>query len=391
VAINARWNLVSNPVIALNDSVFRLFPSSGGPAFFYDPASGYHLSDLILNGPGYWLRFPADTVAVLAGSSRLADTIDVSDGWNLIGSLSRTIPASFVQTIGTTVTSRLFGYASSYQSADSIRPGAGYWLKVNQAGKVVLSVNGGGSTAPLAQKESPGAVSMNKLIVTDARGSSQTLYFGAGEDAPLLPDPYALPPVPPAGVFDVRFASQRLLATYSPVLATPLEIPVVMNAAAYPVTVRWELDGKQREAFSLRYDDGGKPVKSSLRTPAGDLTISDEQSQPLLLGIAEAGAMPVRTALRDNYPNPFNPTTVIRYELRTESRVELKVFDLLGQEVKTLVDAVREAGSGSIEWNSTNNGGNVVVSGVYFYRFTATSIADPGDTYREVKRMVLIR
>ncbi|MBI1805536.1 MAG: T9SS type A sorting domain-containing protein [Ignavibacteria bacterium] len=101
--------------------------------------------------------------------------------------------------------------------------------------------------------------------------------------------------------------------------------------------------------------------------------------------------IPKKYALEQNYPNPFNPTTVIHYQLPVQSNVALRIYNVLGQEVKTLVDEVQDAGYKSSEWNSTNNFGNLVGSGVYFYRLEATSVADPSKHFSQVKKMLLIR
>jgi hypothetical protein len=72
--------------------------------------------------------------------------------------------------------------------------------------------------------------------------------------------------------------------------------------------------------------------------------------------------------LRQNYPNPFNPTTSISYALPSLQRVEIIVYNLLGQKVRTLVNAVQNAGTHRIEWNGTNDLGNTVGSGIYLYQ-----------------------
>ncbi len=81
--------------------------------------------------------------------------------------------------------------------------------------------------------------------------------------------------------------------------------------------------------------------------------------------------------LKQNYPNPFNPATTIEYTIPENSRVVLKVYDLLGKEVATLVDKEQNAGSYIVMWNA-----NSVSSGIYFYRITAGK-------YNDTKRMVL--
>jgi hypothetical protein len=90
--------------------------------------------------------------------------------------------------------------------------------------------------------------------------------------------------------------------------------------------------------------------------------------------------------VQQNYPNPFNPSTTIRYQLPTTGRVTIKVFNLLGQEIATLVDEVRQAGVYDVTWNAST-----VPSGVYFYSTEVMPISRTGQFYRDVKKMVLIK
>ena len=84
-------------------------------------------------------------------------------------------------------------------------------------------------------------------------------------------------------------------------------------------------------------------------------------------------------SLAQNYPNPFNPSTVIRYSVSSAQLVTLKIYDVLGREVKTLVNEEKPSGSYEIEFNASN-----FSSGIYFYQLTA------GD-FRETKKMILLR
>jgi hypothetical protein len=83
------------------------------------------------------------------------------------------------------------------------------------------------------------------------------------------------------------------------------------------------------------------------------------------VGVERTGESPNRFNLDQNYPNPFNPSTTIKYSLAKEGLVTLKIYNMLGQEVATLVNAVKQAGNFSVEWNASN-----FSSGVYFYRLT---------------------
>jgi hypothetical protein len=89
-------------------------------------------------------------------------------------------------------------------------------------------------------------------------------------------------------------------------------------------------------------------------------------------------------ALYQNYPNPFNPSTEITFRLKKSSDVELKIFDILGNEIKTLLDENKPVGSYSIKWNGENNSGALANSGTYFYRLYA-------DNFTSAKKMILLK
>jgi hypothetical protein len=105
-----------------------------------------------------------------------------------------------------------------------------------------------------------------------------------------------------------------------------------------------------------------------------------------VVGIAAevATAAPVSFVLHANTPNPFNPETMIRYELPTEAEVHLEVFDVLGQRVRTLAVGVRSAGAHEVIWNGRSDEGAKVGNGVYLCRLQAGGFA-------QVRRMLLLK
>ena len=90
-------------------------------------------------------------------------------------------------------------------------------------------------------------------------------------------------------------------------------------------------------------------------------------------------------SLYANYPNPFNPTTTISYRLPARSRVELAIYNLLGQQIRTLVNADQPVGEHQVQWDGRNDAGKQVSSGIYFYQLKA------GNSFLETKKMVLLR
>ncbi len=96
--------------------------------------------------------------------------------------------------------------------------------------------------------------------------------------------------------------------------------------------------------------------------------------------------IPENFALHQNYPNPFNPSTEIRYQTPEVSHITLKVYDILGREVATLVDGVEEAGYKAVQFNAGE-----FASGVHFYRLMADPLLRSGHGFVETKKMVLVR
>jgi hypothetical protein len=114
---------------------------------------------------------------------------------------------------------------------------------------------------------------------------------------------------------------------------------------------------------------------------------------------AVVSKIPSDFRLEQNYPNPFNPSTRIHYYVPVQSKVVLKIFNVLGQEVAMLVDEQKQPGAYTIEWNATGNQGNMVPTGIYFYRLFVESlttksghyVAGEAASFSDMKKMILVR
>ena len=259
--VQGSWNIISVPLTVSDFSKAALYPTATSSAFGYN-GSGYVITSTLTNGTGYWLKFNGAQSPTLTGLLLTNDTINVVTGWNMIGSLSQRIAVSSIASIpGGITTSKFFGYQNGYVTTDSIYPGKGYWIKVNQGGKLVLSSSSQAAPSTVIQ-----------IVPTEE-----------------------LPPASP-------------------------------------------------EANDV-----------NLRT------------------------IPTSYALEQNYPNPFNPTTIINYALPAQAFVRLTVYNVLGQEVETLVNEMQDAGNRSVEFNANN-----LPSGLYFYKITA-------GTFSDMKKMILLK
>ena len=115
---------------------------------------------------------------------------------------------------------------------------------------------------------------------------------------------------------------------------------------------------------------------------SGELMNSEFRGVPMQ--VKKAQALPTVVALHQNYPNPFNPSTEIRFALPTARDVELRIYNQLGQTVRTLVDTRMKAGTYNMSWDGTTGAGHQVSSGVYFYSLQA------GD-FSQIRKMTLLK
>ncbi len=258
------WNMVSLPLYVDDAQKNTVFPNSGSDAFAYE---GIYVSkDTIKNGIGYWLKYYPDPDSETI-SGYIIDTkeINVNEGWNLIGSISEQIlTASITSDPSGIVTSDFFEFQGTYAKTDSIQPGRGYWVKVDQAGTLILS--------------------------------SETKYKNSNAFIKIVPTS-ELPPAPP-------------------------------------------------DSYGM---------------------ISTNQT------------VPNEFVIFNNYPNPFNPSTSIKYGIPEASHVQLSVFNTLGQRVALLVDEKQGTGYHEVTFD-----GSRLTSGMYFYRLQAGNLTG-------VKKMSLVK
>jgi len=112
-------------------------------------------------------------------------------------------------------------------------------------------------------------------------------------------------------------------------------------------------------------------------------------NRPVVWGVVsdyDEEEMPSVSSLLGNYPNPFNPSTSIRYQVSSirYQMVQISIYNIKGQLVRTLVKGYHQQGEYSVVWDGTDDEGNIVSSGIYFYRMVAGE-------YRDVRRMVLVK
>jgi hypothetical protein len=139
VPVQSMWNLLSLPARVDDPSITTVFPGASSAAFGYTAAQGYQTEDSAHQGIGYWLKFPSARVLDVAGFTVLDETLDVAEGWNLIGGISVPVPVSAITTIPSgIIDSKFFGFEGNYRELVELSPGKAYWIKTRSAGKLIL-------------------------------------------------------------------------------------------------------------------------------------------------------------------------------------------------------------------------------------------------------------
>lgn len=113
---------------------------------------------------------------------------------------------------------------------------------------------------------------------------------------------------------------------------------------------------------------------------------------PIILAINDENPIfPTTYAIESNYPNPFNPSTTIAYQLPQRSQISLVIYNAIGQEIRNLAADTREAGRYSSVWDGRDNSGKPVASGIYFYLFTANPVSGSESGFRATHKMILLK
>jgi hypothetical protein len=254
-------------------------------------------------------------------------------------------------------------------------------MLAEQAGTIeVAIVDASVARIPVITEELVEPVWMSKITVQSA-SEVKTLEFGAEELASSAYERRIDTPAPPAAPssdFEVHFTS---------------DFGFVSN---FWRDVRglednsWRLNVDAQSAVTLTWDVSVIPqdMTATLRVDGVNVDMRAQNSISLTKGPHDLDII-VRTVprtydLAQNYPNPFNPETNISYGLPEDATVVMKVYNVLGQEIRTLVNEQQPAGYYTVIWDGSNDNGEMVSTGVYIYRLTAGQ-------YIASKRMVLVK
>ncbi|MFZ1731174.1 MAG: FlgD immunoglobulin-like domain containing protein [Bacteroidota bacterium] len=366
------WEMVSTPLLLEDPKTDVLFNDPGMKLYGFDTEIGSYVpAPLMEFGRGYWLKAKSLKAILIGLSQPSYEWLTLNGigepagyGWNMIGSMFKSILLPAVQVTPAGGLKAIFGWDPSmgYIIPTSIEPAKGYWVRVDPGTKLKMTLSGvtGGGTETGYSKAVNKLDIASFLTIEDSKGATRSLYV-TGTNLPQTErEVLSLPALPPSGVLDVRtgegssfiFSGENLVQ-----LRGDGRLVISMQIAS--PRVRLEV---RDEKDQLLYTFTGAVGENMVVDAAGTRTLK--------LRAAVQPAIAESQTLGSNYPNPFriSTRTYIPYTLSEEGSVHLAVFDLLGREVRTLVDDAQAVGTKLAAWDGRDDNGNVLPAGVYSYR-----------------------
>ena len=342
--VNSGWNMVGLPLNVENSSYENLFPNSVTNTLFSFNGQ-YIQEENLVPGIGYWIRITDEGNVSISGQAINELSISLMEGWNLIAGISTPVNVqNIIDPDGLIIPGTVYGFEDGYTEAETMDPGYGYWLRSSGEGEITISVS---ATASRIRSLEP-PEHLNTLILNNT-----FLYFGEGVIEENILN-YSLPPKPPAGANDIRFSGDTKLC-----LSDECVLEVMNNSNS--LTFEFEIkDGKYWELVPV-IGNGTEWSGAISLSDQGQLTLDSERHEQWILR-KSALTVPETFALHPVYPNPFNPTTTLRFTVGiTHASSLLQVFDITGRLVETLIDEHLKPGTHSVQWNASR-----FSSGVYF-------------------------
>ncbi len=355
------WNLVSLPCALSDSTVATLLP---GAQSLFAWNGGYEEHAAFSSGEGYWVRLPDSTRFAVTGQAYPPSALNHvrPAEWSLVGPGHRALDVAALRQAYPTLVS-VFGYAAGYRRPTRLEPGRAYWMYFSTP--TALDLSGRVAPATSARPVAYAPAAAEAVLWVEGPQGSQALQLGVAAQ-----DVEPLPPVPPADVFDVRVELAAGLAAWQ----VPADSqPHAVRIQGGVTQVRWE--GIDNGGWQLSVDGALHPLTGTGRAPV---------STGSRVELSKTTALPRQTALETIYPNPFNPATTVTYSLAVTARVELRVFSVTGQWVRTLVSGTQPAGRYAASWDGRDGIATAVAAGVYLCELKV------GD-WRAVRRIVLVK
>ena len=382
------WNLVSIPVGVNETDAMAVFGDASDSRNFVvieapEKAGGSEAKSLarsqVIRGPRAWLKFDQTATVTFRGVSVDEVNFDFTeDGWHLVGSPSCVLPVSVLEDHTGIVAGTVYGFNGAYYSPRVLEPGRGYWVRTrNGAEPLELSMsctasrslrisrsdNADSNAAGLPVADH-GSGEFASIRFIDAAGYERTLYFGGELEKSIDPISFALPPVPPAGTFDVRFLDDGSLTEAK-------EATISIQAVAYPLRLEFvaatEVKGTTSDNdFELDVLVDGDVVETHFIASGTILELTSAPTALRLRSVVAEEALPESFKLTGAYPNPFQREAFVSFDLPEAGDVRLEVYDLLGRRVSVVSETLEAGPAQRIRVTASE-----LSAGAYFYRLYA--------------------
>ena len=387
------WNLVSWNLKTSTDSTAAILSRPMGnlvvalgfenTGLTFDPHMSPEYNTLTQMDPyhGYWLKMKANDSLLIDGNTLERNTpIYLESGYNLVSYLP-TLPDSVRNAIRSVYdkTTVVLGFNDGgltydpaippeFNTLTFMQPGFGYWIKTTDADTLIYPH----VPLPMALKPTFASAGRN-CQKSDGVTNPTHEWISVWADGikigdTLLPVGTVITAKDPDGVVCGKFT-----------VHIPGKIGLMPIYADDPQT-KTDEGAKPGQEVSIYIGDLQHAFKVTW-THFGDVICLSKQitSAEKLLH-----AVPKEFKLYQNHPNPFNPSTIIEYDVAAKTRVTMCLYDLLGRRVQMLVDQDQDAGSYSLKWNGRSPAGSDMPSGIYYCRFAAGS-------YQKTVKLMLIR
>jgi hypothetical protein len=364
--VSDHWSLLSIPV---ESSSVELSQSQ-----IYGFNRVYQRESSLSAGNGYWVRSSSVESIPLEDSGLESISIELNKGWNLIGGLVDAIPVSSIQDDAGILTSTpVYEYqggesAGIYVETSHINPTSGHWIYAIDSGSIYMSIRASQSgrndlmmsvesTRNNQVDDPPHKINFSKGDIKQVLWSTESIV---DDDEKYR---FLLPPLAPDPLLDVRFSDGLSIMDQT-------SDYIELTSRNYPIGVLFESSSGGDEMYRLiGYDESGNRDYINL-LPGQQQLISREYESLQLERIRKEDAI-LETRIKPSFPNPFNPTTNIRYELAQSTEVLMDVYDVVGRRVARLVNHQQHPGQYTVQFDGSN-----LASGVYFLRLQAGSFVD---------------
>jgi hypothetical protein len=419
---SAGWSLVSVPLEPNDSSTVSIFGNTSY-IWSYAQLTGYTQPSKITLGNGYWLGVTATKNWFVKGTASEADSCvqNLQLGYNIIGN-------NFVRNVSKNnlyflklgsyynfnsavsaglISNALYGYsASGYSAIDTMSLFGGYWIGVLQSGVQLIQKPNVSIVAPLGKqmqtfalnwelpiKASTASLTDNIAVIGIKPNSSN--QFDAQYDAPR-------PPRNPGNDFLELFFTNSG-GNYPAILGSRYARDFRDTSSAYwsftvessqngDVVLGWDrtlLEGLSG-TLNLNLTDNANGQTIDMKSvTAYTFTYSAPRQFAINAKITSVGKeqknLPTDYVLSQNFPNPFNPSTIIQFGVPDRSRIKVEIFDMLGRFLTTIARGEYESGYYQIPFSATN-----LPSGVYVYRLTGVGVSN-GKLTVQLKKMMLMK